>query len=121
MDRRIQRSRQQEHRTAKKHNGRRQSGSGSSWSKKGDVKTKRFLIENKRTDAKSISIKAEVLEKIWTEAWADGLMPALVFELGGRSWIIHAEDDYLELEREMKAEYEEAHPEALGTEAGVAQ
>jgi Holliday junction resolvase len=62
------------------------------------VRTKTQLIESKRTDARQITIKAEALEKIWQEAWAEGRMPLLEFELAGRSWLIINRDDYLEQE-----------------------
>lgn len=87
----------QERRTATAHGGRRQPGSGSTWNRKGDVKTKLTLIENKRTDAKSITLKAVDLEKICREAWAENRRPVLCFEVGGKSYVALSEDDYLDI------------------------
>ena len=98
MPNRHQRSQAQEKRTAKVHGGRVQPGSGNGWAKKGDVRTQAVLIENKRTDAKQITLRADVLEKIWTEAWAEGRMPEIHFELNGRHWIIQEEGDHLDRE-----------------------
>lgn len=90
-------SKAQERRTATAHGGRVQPGSGSTWNRKGDVKTKLTLIENKRTDAKSITLKAADLEKIWKEAWAENRRPVLGFEVGGKNYVVLPEDDYLGL------------------------
>ena len=92
-------SRAQERKTATAHGGRVQPGSGSTWNRKGDVKTKTTLIENKRTDAKSITLKAADLEKIWREAWAENRLPLLCFEVGGKGYVVLTDDDYLDLTR----------------------
>lgn len=73
----------QEKRIAKELDGRTQPGSGAFENFKGDVKTDDFLIEAKRTDKKSLSVKGEWLTKIDREAIAEGKKPALVIELGG--------------------------------------
>lgn len=96
MNDRLRRSRKQEQDTARRHGGRVQPGSGNSWARKGDVRTKLTLIENKRTDATQITLKDAALKKIWTEAWAEGRMPIIGFELGGRRYLVLNEDDYLE-------------------------
>lgn len=98
MQRRLKQSRSQERVTAQLHGGRVQPGSGNTWARKGDVRTKFTLIENKRTDAKQITLKDVDLRKIWTEAWAEGRMPIIGFELSGRRYIVQLEDDYLEQE-----------------------
>lgn len=73
----------QESRIAKELDGRTTPGSGAFDGLKGDVKTAEFLIEAKRTDKSSISVKKEWLEKIDKEAIDIGKKPALVIELGG--------------------------------------
>jgi Holliday junction resolvase len=80
-----------------------QPGSGNGWAKKGDVRTKVTLIENKRTDQRQITIKAADLEKIWTEAWSEGRKPVLQFDLGGKRWVIQEEADYLEDDERRRA------------------
>ena len=100
---RLRRSRQQERTTARLHGGRVQPGSGNSWARKGDVRTKLTLIENKRTDATQITLKDKDLRKIWTEAWSEGRMPLIGFEVGGRRYIVQLEDDYLEQQEERRA------------------
>lgn len=64
--------------------------------RKGDVRTQRFNIECKRTDAQQITLKASTLEKNWAEAWAEGRLPLTGFELHGRRYVVLNEDDYLE-------------------------
>ena len=83
-------SRDQEERVAKLVGGRRQPGSGSLPIPgfKGDVKEDSFLFEAKRTDAKSLRIKAEWLMKIEAEAEALGKFPALSIEIGGMSPLV---------------------------------
>lgn len=78
-------SRKQEDRVAKKVHGRRQPGSGSIPSEhlKGDIKHDDFLIEAKRTNAKSLSVKGDWLLKIEDEARLLDKIPALSIEIGG--------------------------------------
>lgn len=93
MDRRIKRSRAQERKTALLHGGTVVAGSGSGWLRKGDVRTRRFNIECKRTDAQQITLKATTLEKNWAEAWAEGRLPLTCFELRGKRYLVLNEDD----------------------------
>lgn len=88
--------RRQEERTARDFGGRVQPGSGNSWSRKGDVRTPFLLIENKFTGSKSLTLKSLALEKICDEALAEGRVPALVIELGGREYVLFTRDDVLE-------------------------
>jgi hypothetical protein len=78
-------SRKQEDRVAKGVGGRRQPGSGAlpNPAFKGDVRHDSFLVETKRTDAKSISVKAAWLIKIEAEARMLDKIPALSIEIGG--------------------------------------
>jgi hypothetical protein len=78
-------SRKQEERVAKRVGGRRQPASGALPvpSLKGDIREDRFLIEAKRTDAKSLSIKSEWLMKIESQAEAVGKLPAVSIEIAG--------------------------------------
>ena len=91
------RSQRQERRTARDFGGRVQPGSGSGWSRKGDVVTPLLLIENKFTGNNSIVLKALALQKICDEATAEGRVPALVIELAGKEYVLFAKDDVLEL------------------------
>lgn len=103
LDRRMKKSRAQEKKTAMLHGGSVIAGSGSGWLRKGDVRTRRFNIECKRTDARQITLKAETLEKNWAEAWSEGRLPLTSFELGGRRYLVLNEDDCdLGLEHEME-------------------
>lgn len=73
----------QEKRIAKELGGKTQPGSGCFDHFKGDVKLDDYLIEAKRTDKNSITVKAEWLSKIDHEAINVGKTPALVIEIGG--------------------------------------
>lgn len=110
----LRRSQAQERKSAIAHGGVRQPGSGNSWARKGDVRTKKTLIENKRTDQRQITLKADHLEKIWFEAWSEGRRPILEFELGGRSYIVQTRDDYLEDHDGDGAHFDEAAVDGSG-------
>lgn len=98
MDERIKASRAQEARIAKKYGGTRNSGSGNGWQRKSDVRADGgVLFELKHTNAKSISIKAEDLEKNRKIAWTEGRTPWFGFHLAGRNYIILEEDDLDEI------------------------
>lgn len=100
-------SRAQEKRAAELYGGRRQPGSGNGPVRKGDVKAPSVLIENKRTDGASISIKATDLDKIRRQALSRGLVPLLGIEIGGRDYVLReAQDDRERDERidELEAE-----------------
>lgn len=90
-------SRKHEDRLAKKLGGQRTAGSGAFWSRKGDVRTDKLLIEHKWTGKKSFTLKSEVLEKIVTEAIMDSRMPLLGISLNNENYVILTEDDFLEM------------------------
>ena len=65
--------------------------------RKNDVRTERFLIENKmraRADAKQITLKLEDLIGVVNNAALAGRTGLLQFDLGGRGWIVLREDDF---------------------------
>lgn len=93
--------RAQEERVARRLGGKRVSGSGASMYSKGDVRGVElagveFLIEAKKTEKASISVKWAWLKKITHEALAVGKEPALTIEIQGgeddpnvdRDWIL---------------------------------
>lgn len=89
----------QEIRTAEKYGGWRTPMSGAGWKHKSDVKTDRFLIENKTKlspQAKSFSVKLQVLRDLTKQALASGRTGILQFDLGGHSYVILREEDFLE-------------------------
>ena len=55
--------------------------SGALWNLKGDVSFKDFLVEAKRTDKKSISVKKGWLTKIFEEAINEGKTPGIEIEI----------------------------------------
>lgn len=54
---------------------------------KGDVKTKRLLVECKLTQKKQISVKKEWLQKIKEEAKRVAKIPALYIDVDGEGWV----------------------------------
>jgi hypothetical protein len=88
-----------EKRLAAKHaGGQRAAGSGSFWSRKGDVRSTLFVIEHKYTAAKkSISVKVEWLNTIRNIGLMEGRIPVLAFHLGGQNYVVLSEDDFDEL------------------------
>lgn len=92
------RSDAQEKRTAKRFNGSVTPGSGRGWKFKHDVRTEHFLIENKtrRPDGKSYTVNAVDLRDLNKRAIMDGKTGLLQFDLGGHSYVILREDDFIE-------------------------
>ena len=96
-------SRKHEDRLAKKVGGSRTAASGAFWSRKGDVRSEELLIEHKWTGKKSFSVKADVLEKIVTEAIIDSRMPVLGISLNNKNYVILTEDDFLEMREKLQS------------------
>lgn len=97
MDERIRKSRLQEKRVASKVGGTQNAGSGNG-NRKNDVRQKgEALWEMKRTDRKSITIKATDLRDLRKNALDLGVRPVMHIELGGRRYVVIEEDDYDEL------------------------
>jgi hypothetical protein len=91
-------SKRQELRTADKYRGSRNAGSGSGWLRKNDVRSEQFLIENKlTTGTKSYSIKSQELKELEVRSILEDRIPVLQFDLGGKSYVVLVEDDFLAL------------------------
>jgi len=75
--------------------GTRPAASGAFWTRKGDVRSDKYLVEHKYTEKKSISVSRAVLDKIRTEAIMDQRIPVLALHVGGRNYILMHEDDWL--------------------------
>lgn len=95
-------SQKHEKRLAKKVGGSTTAASGAFWSRKGDVRSSDLLIEHKWTGKKSFSVKADVLEKIVTEAIVDSRMPVLGISLNNKNYVILTEDDFLEMRENLQ-------------------
>ena len=95
-------SQKHEKRLAKKTNGSRTAASGAFWSRKGDVRSTDLLIEHKWTGKKSFSLKADVLEKIVTEAIIDSRMPVLGISLNNKNYVLLTEDDFFEMREKLQ-------------------
>jgi len=93
----IKRSRQQEKRTAQASSAGLVSGSGNQWHSKGDVKTKRLLIECKQTAKESYSLKLHELQKIQLEALKAGRTPVMALDIAGRDFVVLRKTDFEEL------------------------
>jgi Holliday junction resolvase len=87
----------QEKRLAKAVDGKRRAASGAFWSGKGDIRCEGYLIEAKWTGAKQITVKAQVLEKIVTEAVIEGRIPVLAIELNKKNYVVLTEEDFLDM------------------------
>jgi len=96
MDQRIKRSRDQESRGARLHTGRRNAGSGNHWQRKNDMRTDdgKELFEYKRTDGKSITIKATDLATLRRNALLEGRDPRFGIELDGHDYVLLPAGDY---------------------------
>lgn len=91
-----------EKKTAKRIGGSANAGSGAIEGFKGDITLRDFLVENKSTEHKSVSIKLEWLDKISREARELGKDPALSIQfvdkqgnpLRGGRWVLIPEDEF---------------------------
>lgn len=90
-------SKDQERSIASDIGGRVTPASGAFWSMKGDVRSTRLLVEAKRTDKSSLSIKRDVWEKIRKEALIQGLLPVLAVEIQDRQLAVLDWEDFLAL------------------------
>ncbi len=95
-------SKKHEVRLAKEIGGQRSAGSGSFWSRKGDVRSSDLLIEHKWTGKASFTVKATVLEKIVKEAILDSRTPVLGISLNNENYVVLTEDDFLELRQNLQ-------------------
>jgi hypothetical protein len=92
----MKKSRKQEKRSADTYNGSRNAGSGSFWLRKNDVRSTKFLIENKLTiGTKSITLKEVDLRELRERAIIEDRTPVLQFDLNGRHYVVLMEDDFL--------------------------
>ena len=80
---------------AKELGGKVQVGSGNQWHSKGDVKTRGWLIEAKRTDSKSYTLRLLDLAKIRLEAIETGKEPVMCIEFGTRKYAVCDWDDFV--------------------------
>jgi hypothetical protein len=88
-DGKVKRSQAQERRTARKFAGQRQPASGAFDTAKNDVRSERYLIENKRTDnTKSITIKLADLDALAVNAALISREPVMGVEINGRHLIV---------------------------------
>lgn len=72
-------------------------GSGNTWLRKNDVRTRDLSIEAKYTDKMSFSLKLADLEKAEYLALLDNRDSAFVVDFGRRSYTIIPTDDYIML------------------------
>jgi|TARA_Y100000310_G_scaffold67392_1_gene62719 hypothetical protein len=91
------RSKKQEERSAETYKGSRNVMSGAGWVRKNDIRAEDLLIENKFTDKKAYSIKSEEMVKLARTAILEDRVPVLQVDLGGRSYVVLLEDDFLEM------------------------
>lgn len=94
-----------ERKTAKRIGGTTRAGSGSIEGFKGDITLADFLVENKSTEHKSMSLKHAWLDKITREARSEGRTPALTIQFVDKQgtpishgrWVLIPEDEFNEL------------------------
>lgn len=96
-NRRLRHSRAQESATARSVGGRTTPASGALPMAGGDVRSDAYLVENKRTDKLSMSLKREWLDKVKVQAAQKGIDPLIGIEFGdgvnfgGDRWVLMPE------------------------------
>lgn len=68
--------------------GRTTPGSGARWHSKGDVTTREWMVECKRTDKKQYILKAAEMKKLIVEALRDGKQPMMVVDMQGERYAV---------------------------------
>ena len=94
--RKRQKWQSQEKKAAKRMGGKLTPGSGNQWAAKSDVRTKKLLVECKRTDKSTYSLRLDTLRKVELEALRLGLVPVLLVELDGHEYAVLRGTDYEE-------------------------
>ena len=94
-------SQKHEKRLAKAIGGTRNAGSGSFWSRKGDVRSDDLLIEHKYTGKKTYTLKSVDLEKNVTNAILESRMPVFGISLNDKNYVLLTEDDFLEMREKL--------------------
>jgi hypothetical protein len=98
----MKKSRKQENRSAKIYKGSRNAGSGSGWLRKNDVRSHKFLIENKLTNnAKSYSVKLQELNELTQRAVLEDRTAVLQFDIGGKHFVVLNEDDFIAMAEDL--------------------
>ena len=114
-------SKQQENKIAERLGGSVQRASGAVSGHRGDIKLPEMLLEAKRTDQESFSIKKDWFEKISKEALINHKVPGLVIEFGSvdflveKNWIaipVKFFEELLEIAREKEKEDADEDPES---------
>ena len=72
-------------------------GSGNQWSRPGDSKSDRFLIESKQTEKKSYSISLKTWQKISDEALFNFRLPLLSLQIKDIELVVLSKQDFLKL------------------------
>jgi hypothetical protein len=70
--------------------------------RKGDVRGPGVLVEAKWTGKKQFTVRADVVEKIVSEAWAEGRTPIVQVDLNGKHYGLVEWDYILEHERSLE-------------------
>ncbi len=92
-----EKSQQSEKLAAKNFGGRVQIASGALRIAKGDVRTERFLIEDKITDRKSFALSTKLWEKIRLEAFRQRKEPMMRITIQGKTLCVVSENLLMEL------------------------
>lgn len=92
-----QKSQRSEKQAAKLYKGRTQMASGAISHSKGDVRTARYLIEDKITDKQSYAVTRKVWDKIAKEGLQVGKQPLLRITINGKTLIVCDEVLFLTL------------------------
>lgn len=83
--------------TAKNFKGKRNRGSGNRWYNPGDVKSEKFLFENKQTEKKSFAVSLKLWDKIYEEALFAFRIPILTLQIQNTKLVVLSEEDFKKL------------------------
>ena len=86
-----------ENKTAKLFGGKRNKGSGNKWYAPGDVRSEKFLFENKQTSARSFRVSSKLWNKIYEEALFSYRIPVLAIQMPDIELIVISKEDFKNL------------------------
>ena len=86
-----------EKKTAKLFGGKRTKGSGNQWYSPGDIKSEKFLFENKQTENSSFGVSLKLWNKISDEALFSYRIPVLTLQIKDTKLVVLSEEDFKKL------------------------
>ena len=96
-------------------NGKETIASGRTWSDKGDVKTRDWMIDSKYTEKKSYSVSLKTWDKLYEQALMSFRLPMLSLQIQDLELVVVNKEDFVELLNAKKENEENKKKEEKST------